>query len=57
VVTAVSRQLSPWLLSTLGTVAAMDEKSAINKAAELFDITFANRNKLVVTQIEIPEKA
>ena len=44
------------VLSTLGTVTAMDEKSAINKAAELFNITFANRNKLVVTKSEIPEK-
>jgi hypothetical protein len=44
------------VLSTLGTVSAMDEKSAIARAAELFNIPFANRNKLVVTEIEIPEK-
>jgi hypothetical protein len=44
------------VLSSPGTVVAVDEKSAINRAAKLFNITFANRNKLVVTKIEIPEK-
>ena len=39
-------------LSTLGTVAAMDETAAIKKAAELFHISFANRHKLVVTRID-----
>jgi hypothetical protein len=43
------------VLSTLGTVVAVDEKSAIKRAAEVFNITFANRNKLVVTKIENPE--
>jgi hypothetical protein len=45
------------VLSTLGAVTAVDKKSAVNKAAEVFNITFASRSKLVVTKIEIPEKA
>ena len=45
------------VLSTLGTVSAMDEKSAIDKAAEIFTIPFADRNRLFVTEIKIPEKS
>ena len=40
--------------STLGTVAAADERSALIKAAILFRITPARRRKLVVTKIEVP---
>ena len=44
-------------LTTLGTVAAMDERAAIKKAAELFHISFANRTKLVVTRIDTENAA
>jgi hypothetical protein len=39
------------VLSTLGTVEAPDEKSAIAKAAEEFNITPARQNKIVVTKL------
>jgi hypothetical protein len=45
------------VLSTLGTVSAADEKSAIDKAAAVFHITPARRTKLVVTKIVVPEKS
>ena len=43
------------VLSTLGTVSSMDEKSAVDKAAEIFKIPFADRNRLFVTEIKIHE--
>ena len=38
--------------SHLGTVEAPDEKAAIAKAAEEFNITPARRNKIAVTKVE-----
>jgi hypothetical protein len=38
----------------LGHATAMNEKSAITRPTELFNISFANRSKLVVTKIELP---
>ena len=40
------------VLSTLGTVEARDEREAIAKAAEEFNITAARRNKIAVTKVE-----
>jgi hypothetical protein len=40
------------VLSTLGSIEAPDEKSAITEAANLFNIPPARRNKIVVTKIE-----
>jgi hypothetical protein len=45
------------VLSTLGTISASDEKSAIDKAAVVFHITPARRSKLVVTKIVVPPKS
>jgi hypothetical protein len=39
------------VLSTLGTVEAPDEKSAIAKAAEEFNITPGRRNKIAITKL------
>jgi hypothetical protein len=44
------------VLSTLGTVSAVDEESALTKAAELFNIGFTDRTKLVVTRIDTEQK-
>jgi len=38
--------------SHLGTVEALDEKSAIAEAAKQFNITPARRNKIAVTRLE-----
>jgi hypothetical protein len=40
------------VLSTLGTVEAADEKSALAEAAKQFNITPARRNKIAVTRPE-----
>lgn len=40
------------VLSTLGTVEAPDERSAVAKAAEEFNITPARRNKIAVVKLE-----
>ena len=40
------------VLMTLGSVEAEDEKTAIAKAAEEFNITPARRNKIMVTKID-----
>ena len=45
------------VLSTLGTISASDEKSAIDKAAAVFHITPTRRSKLVVTKIVVPLKS
>jgi hypothetical protein len=44
------------VLSTLGTISASDERSAIDKAAAVFHITPAIRSKLVVTKIVVARK-
>jgi hypothetical protein len=44
------------VLSTLGSVEAPDEKSAIAEAAREFNITRARRNKLVVTKVIVPDR-
>ena len=45
------------VLSTLGTVEARDEREAIAKAAEEFNITAARRNKIAVTKLARNRKA
>jgi hypothetical protein len=40
------------VLSTLGTVEAPDERSALTEAAKQFNITPARRNKLTVVRLE-----
>jgi hypothetical protein len=40
------------VLATLGTVEAPDEKSAIAKAAEYFNIPPARQNRIVVTKLD-----
>ena len=45
------------VLSTLGTISASDERSAIDKAAAVFHITPARRSKLVVTKIVVLPKS
>jgi hypothetical protein len=40
------------VLSSLGTVEASDEKSAIVEAAKEFHITPGRRNKIAVTRID-----
>ena len=44
------------VLSTLGSVEAPDEKSAIAEAAREFNITPTWRNKLVVTKVIVPDR-
>jgi hypothetical protein len=44
------------VLSTLGTVEAPDEKSAMTEAAKQFNITPARRIKLTVTRLDIDER-
>ena len=45
------------VLSTLGTISASDEKTAIDKAAAVFHITPARRSKLVITKIVVLPKS
>jgi hypothetical protein len=43
------------VLMTLGRVEAEDEKTAIAKAAKLYNIPPARQNKIVVTKLDVKE--